>query len=41
VVVDDVVSVTEAAVQNRPAQSARGRSETHDQGIPLLANTKR
>jgi len=36
-----VVSVTEAAIQNRPAQNARRGSESHNQGIPHLANTKR
>jgi hypothetical protein len=40
-VIDDVMSVTKAAVHNRPTQGARRRGKTYDQGILLRANDKR
>jgi hypothetical protein len=39
VVVDDVVSVTEAAVQNRPTQRRHGLQKTENQDVLFLAHS--
>jgi hypothetical protein len=41
VVIDDVIGVTKAAVQNGPAQGAHRRGKTHDQCILIGANGER
>ena len=40
-VIDDVISVTKAAVENSPAQRSRGRGKAGDQSVLLDANGKR